>query len=271
MIRAAELAAIRDGTVDLAFRRWDRPRVVVGTRMRTTVGLIEVTSVEPVAVSRLTAADANRAGAASLAALRRGLADRPERTVYRVGLRFAGDDPRAALRKAEPTSTELDMIRAALERLDRASAIGPWTAQTLRLIDESPATLASELAAGIGRDTASFKRDVRKLKELGLTESLDIGYRLAPRGAVVVDAERADRGLPPRDRPAPIPGTPLGRIGAPATRALAARGIVTLEQVAALTEPELLALHGVGPFALERLRSALAELGSGFASTGEAR
>ena len=27
-----------------------------------------------------------------------------------------------------------------------------------------------------------FKRDVRKLKELGLTESLEIGYRLSPRG-----------------------------------------------------------------------------------------
>ncbi len=27
----------------------------------------------------------------------------------------------------------------------------------------------------------TFKRDVRKLKELGLTESLDTGYRLSPR------------------------------------------------------------------------------------------
>ena len=39
MIRPAELAAIRAGTIDLAFRRWARPRVVVGTRMRTSVGL----------------------------------------------------------------------------------------------------------------------------------------------------------------------------------------------------------------------------------------
>ena len=227
MIRAAELAAIRDGTLDLAFRRWDRPRVVVGTRMRTTVGLVEVTSVEPVAASRLTAADAKRAGAASLAALRRGLADRPERTVYRVGLRFAGDDPRVALRKAEPTSTSWTRSARRWSGSIGRRRSGPGPPQTLRLIDESPATLAPELAAGVGRDTPSFKRDVRKLKELGLTESLDIGYRLAPRGAVVVDAERADRGLPPRDRPAPTPGTPLGRIGAPATRALAARGIIT--------------------------------------------
>jgi hypothetical protein len=27
-----------------------------------------------------------------------------------------------------------------------------------------------------------FKLDVRKLKELGLTESLPVGYRLSPRG-----------------------------------------------------------------------------------------
>jgi hypothetical protein len=33
----------------------------------------------------------------------------------------------------------------------------------------------------------SFKRDVRKLKELGLTESLEVGYRLSPRGAALLD------------------------------------------------------------------------------------
>jgi len=31
-------------------------------------------------------------------------------------------------------------------------------------------------------DKPSFKRRVRSLKELGLTESLEIGYRLSPRG-----------------------------------------------------------------------------------------
>jgi hypothetical protein len=32
----------------------------------------------------------------------------------------------------------------------------------------------------------AFKRNVRKLKELGLTESLDIGYRLSPRGRALL-------------------------------------------------------------------------------------
>ncbi|GAA0713972.1 hypothetical protein GCM10010199_13430 [Dactylosporangium roseum] len=72
-MRPAELAGIRAGEVDVAFRQWERPRVRVGTRMRTAVGLVEVTSVDRVPLRSLTAADARRAGAASLAALRQGL------------------------------------------------------------------------------------------------------------------------------------------------------------------------------------------------------
>jgi len=52
----------------------------------------------------------------------------------------------------------------------------------LELIAQRPATRAPDLAASLGRETAPFKTDVRKLKELGLTESLDVGYRLSPRG-----------------------------------------------------------------------------------------
>lgn len=41
---------------------------------------------------------------------------------------------------------------------------------------------APGLAAGLGRETPPFKRDVRRLKELGLTRSLEVGYELSPRG-----------------------------------------------------------------------------------------
>jgi hypothetical protein len=262
-MRPAELEAIRAGDVDLAFRRWERPRVRVGTRMRTAVGLIEITSVDRVAVSSLSAADARRAGAASLAALRQGL-DRlhPERPVYRIGLRHAGADPRHALRDSLPDAAELDAIAASLDRLDRASPAGPWTRATLLLIDELPATRAPDLAQRLGRDTPSFKQDVRKLKERGLTESLDIGYRLSPRGAAVLDHEGHPR--PSRARPAPEPGIPLPHLGAAATRALTAHGVVRLEQVAGLSEGEVLALHGVGPYALRHLRAALDAAGLAF-------
>ncbi len=262
-MRPAELAAIRAGDVDVAFRRWERPRVRVGTRMRTAVGLVEITSVDRVPVRSLTAADARRAGAPSLVALREGL-DRvhPERPVYRIGLRYAGVDPRHGLRESVPDAAEIEAIVGWLDRLDRASPTGPWTRQTLLLIDELPATRAPDLAQRVGRDTPSFKQNVRKLKERGLTESLDIGYRLSPRGAAVLDHEGHSR--PGRDRPAPEPGIALPHLGAPATRALTALGVVRLEQVAGLSEREVLALHGVGPYALRHLRAALDAAGLSF-------
>ena len=182
MIRPDTLAAIKAGDVDLAFRRWDRPRVVVGTRLRPRVGLLEVTSVERVAATRITADEARRAGAGSLADLRRMLEAKADRPVWRVGLRHAGADPREQLRATLPDADETGRIRERLDRLDRASSIGPWTRATLAIIDRSPTVRAPELAAELGRDTPSFKRDVRKLKELGLTESLPVGYRISPRG-----------------------------------------------------------------------------------------
>ena len=53
---------------------------------------------------------------------------------------------------------------------------------TLELIGRRPATVSTDLAAELGRDRPSFKLDVRKLKALGLTISLERGYRLSPRG-----------------------------------------------------------------------------------------
>ena len=114
MIRPTELRSIKDGEIDLAFRRWERPRVVVGTRMRTMVGLVEVTSVEQVEVDDLTEEDARRAGSPSLAALVKALEPKADRPAWRVGLRHAGEDPRALLRDAVPDKAEVaDHRRAA--------------------------------------------------------------------------------------------------------------------------------------------------------------
>ena len=257
MIRPAELAAIQRGEIDLAFRRWDRPRVKAGTRLRTSVGLVEVTSVEQVAVSSLRAEDARRAGAVSLGALKQALEARVERPLFRVGLRHAGADPRETLREQLPTAEEVAALRAWMDRLDQSSAVGPWTRASLEIIDRSPGVRAPELAAELGRETLEWKRDVRKLKEKGLTESLAIGYRLSPRGEAVLD-----HGGPPRERAPREDGTPLPRsIGAPATRALRGVGVTTVEQVAAWARADLAALHGVGPVALTRLGEALDRLG----------
>jgi predicted DNA-binding transcriptional regulator YafY len=200
LIRPATLTAIRDGQVDLAYRRWDRPRVLVGTRMRTKVGLLEVTSLRPVDPRSITERDAQRAGT-PLPELHRLLAARPDHPVYETGLRWAGEDPRIALRaSAELTDDETAGLLTRLQRLDRASVTGPWTRTVLELIASRPAVRAPDLAESLGRETAPFKRDVRKLKELGLTESLEVGYRIAPRGAALLAAWPPDR---PSTAPAP--------------------------------------------------------------------
>jgi hypothetical protein len=265
MIRPAELTAIKAGELDLAFRRWNRARVKVGTRMRTAVGVIEVTQVEKVAASALTRDDAVRSGMGTVVALRRALdarEDKRDQPIWRVTLRYAGGDPRADLREQIPTTAEMDELIAWLDRLDRSAKTGPWTRQSLDLIDLHPAVRAPELAAHLGRDTQPWKTDVRKLKEKGLTESLAIGYRLSPRGETVVDEEARRRGDAPRARQPRPEGTPLPRtIGAPATRALAGQGITSLEQLDDWTVARLSALHGVGPIAVDRLREAQSERG----------
>jgi hypothetical protein len=183
------LEAIRDGRVDLAFRRWERARARPGSRRRTAIGVLEVGKVERVERSALTEADAHRAGFASLNDLLVMLDRRDRGEIHRIELRYAGADPRIELRnRADLTETELEEIARKLQRFDETSRHGPWTRATLELIAEHPEVRAEELAAKVGREKLPFKRDVRKLKELGLTESLRPGYRLSPRGKTVLKA-----------------------------------------------------------------------------------
>ena len=60
----------------------------------------------------------------------------------------------------------------------------------------------------------------------------------------------------------------LSRLGAPARRALEAEGIADLKKLAQWTEKEVLALHGVGPASLPKLREALAAEGLEFKRSG---
>src|SRR3546814_8958361 len=150
--------------------------------------------------SAVRADDARRSGAASRAALKEALAARAERPVFRVGLAHAGRDPREVLRETVPDEAEITQILAGLERLDRASPIGPWTFDTLRIIDANPEVRAPDLAAELGRPTPALKRDVRKLKERGLTESLAIGHLPSPRGEAVLDHVDGPRVRAARDR-----------------------------------------------------------------------
>ncbi len=180
------LDGIAAGEITLAFRRFRRPTVRAGGTLRTRVGVLAIEAVDLVAAEVVTDAEARRAGFRDREAL---LARLPgEGPVHRVAFHLAGPDPRIALReRAEISPAERAELDARLARLDRASRHGPWTREILELIAARPAVRAPDLAAGLGRETLPFKADVRKLKELGLTESLLVGYRLSARGRAYLD------------------------------------------------------------------------------------
>jgi hypothetical protein len=182
-------SGLADGSVELAFRRWRRAGVKAGGTQLTPTGVLAIDAVDVVNVGDITEDEARRAGYGDRAELLAELERHPDGTLYRIAFHHAGVDPRVALREAaDVPDEELARIRARLGRLDRASSHGPWTEAVLRLIAARPAVRAADLAASMGRDTQPFKTDVRKLKQLGLTESLDVGYRLSPRGRTLLSS-----------------------------------------------------------------------------------
>ncbi|WGU40091.1 hypothetical protein [Phenylobacterium sp. NIBR 498073] len=176
LFKAPVLAAIAEGKVDLAFRRWRKPTVKAGGTLTTPVGVLAIDAIAVIAPETISDADAVRAGYADAAEALAALEG--EAPVHRIAFRLIGEDPRRALR-LDVSSAALDEIETRLARLD---ARGPWTAAVLELIAAHPGVRAPDLAARLGRETLAFKIDVRKLKALGLTESLEVGYRLSPRG-----------------------------------------------------------------------------------------
>src|SRR3712207_509750 len=128
LISPATAAGIADGSVTLAFRRWDRPRMRPGSTQRTSAGVVRIDTVDEVDPAALTEDDATRAGVRSLAELRRLLERRPGAHVYRMEVCLAGADPRVALRERATMSEEdRRAVDARLDRWDAARAEGPWT------------------------------------------------------------------------------------------------------------------------------------------------
>jgi hypothetical protein len=186
---------IQDGTITVTFRRWKRRQVVAGNRYRTPAGILQVESVDVVDPAAIGDADARRSGYASAALLVADLRGNATLPLYRVAFhRVDAADPRDVLASTATLSdADVATIDSRLERMDRSSSHGPWTAAVLDVIAEHPGQRAADLAAMFERETQPFKADVRKLKNLGLTLSLEVGYRLSPRGVAYRAATRRPR------------------------------------------------------------------------------
>ena len=190
LLNRATAEGIADGTITLVLRRWDAPRAKTGGTQRTPVGTIRVDAViERPGGYRVTAAQAIAAGYPSARAAQAELDRRPAGHTYLITVSFMAPDERPAL-AADDVLTDAD-VAAITARLDRWDAVAtPWTRDYLTMIGDNEAVRAPDLAARVGLDVPRFKRRVRQLKGLGLTISLDVGYRLSPRGRAYLQSLR---------------------------------------------------------------------------------
>ena len=154
--------------------------------MKTAVGVIRVTDIEPVNESSITTADATKAGYENVELLRRDLNKVTTGTVYKVKVKYQSEDPRLELRETTDLSEdECQKLNTKLGRLDKTR--GPWVLKVLKLIKQYPERRAGDLAEIMQMDKLDFKVNVRKLKNLGLTISHEIGYSLSPLGEIVME------------------------------------------------------------------------------------
>lgn len=182
------LAGLADGSITVTFRNWKRPQAKVGGRFHRGDLWFEIDSVAVVAVSSITRADARRAGEEDVSGVRRRLRDPdPAAEVYRIA--FHRIEPAGPpVDEADLSADDVAELTRRLDRLDRSSAVGPWTRATLELIATNPGVVSTTLAETLGRERMALKTDIRKLKALGLTLSRDVGYELSARGRAFLDA-----------------------------------------------------------------------------------
>lgn len=189
LFKDAQIDGIRAGRTTRTFRRWRQPRVTTGSIYRLRPGVaVRVTAIR-VWNKALTKGDARAAGFADLAALVHALGPPASgTTLYRVDFERTATpaDPRRALAARPAADEEIEGLRTRLAAMDRRTADGPWTHRVLAAIADRPGCRAADLAERLRLDTATLKARVRRLKALGLTESLETGYRLSPRGASVL-------------------------------------------------------------------------------------
>lgn len=188
LFTAATLRGLQEGRVSCTYRRWEVVRPKVGSRFTTSAGVVEVTSITPADEQQLTERDAAEAGFDSVTELIKWSSARGNGDLYRIGIALAGPDPRIELRRTDNLdTTDIATLNAKLDRMDGA-AEQPWTRVTLRQIQRLPGVVSTELAAEVGQERRAYKLRVRRLKALGLTESLERGYRLSPRGQAYLAA-----------------------------------------------------------------------------------
>ncbi|WP_328996284.1 hypothetical protein OG394_16695 [Kribbella sp. NBC_01245] len=184
LFQGTDVLGVESGEITVAYRRWAEARVVPGRVYRTNAGRIEIDAISQVNPDLIVDADITGTGRENARDIRRRLRGDESLPTWRIAFHLVeGPDPREELANTTTFSADdLADLQSRLDGLDARSAHGPWTLAYLRLIEAKPNVKAAVLAEEVGRDLLPFKTDIRKLKNLGLTFSLEKGYTLTPRG-----------------------------------------------------------------------------------------
>lgn len=188
LIKRSILERIQRGEVTLQFRRWQRRTVKPGGTLKTRIGVLRIGAIRAVDPDSVSDGAARSGGFADARDFRRWLDTTSGGTLESIEVSYLGTDPSTELRlDTDLSSADLQSIAARLDRMDDRSTIGAWTARAMALIEAHPGRPAEALAREMGLEKTKLKPRIRRLKALGLTESLEVGYRLSPRGRMVFD------------------------------------------------------------------------------------
>lgn len=181
--------AVADGRITVTFRLWKRAHAKVGGRYTVGSVVIEVDSIEMIPFHAVTKRDLKLAGMPTKDALRERAAHAgpidDDTLVYRIEFHVVGAKPTKAAALFDDGHVAL--VNTKLDAMDARSKAVAWTRATLSLIGAHEGKVSTDLAVQMDRPRMDFKADVRKLKALGLTESLEVGYRLTPLGRRIAD------------------------------------------------------------------------------------
>lgn len=182
------LELIKKKKVKTAFRKWTRPTVKEGGTLITAIGQLAIQSVDVISYSEITEEDIASAGYDHRKDLDDELRLKKEGRIYRIRFLLLGEDPRIKLRGENAISpNELDALRQKLTKLNQSGPLENWTSVVLNEIRKHPGKRAQDIADSLGVEKDWLKPNIRKLKNLGLTISLETGYKLSPRGEMVFE------------------------------------------------------------------------------------
>lgn len=183
IFKLIHLEGIKSGNISLAFRKWKKPAIKNGSLLKTEFGQIEIGDVTLIRIDQITERDAANAGFRKKDDLLKLLNSVPDGDIYKMSVRYHSEDPRIKLRSQSKLSeAEFSVLKDKLDRFDKYSKEGDWTLDTLSSIEKFPLLRAEDLAKKMKREKPWLKINIRKLKNLGLTISHNLGYTLSPLG-----------------------------------------------------------------------------------------